>query len=289
MNISIQEEDLQSSPLQQVNLAFDPIDHLKTEMVNIGNGIQVGGKNIVFMSGPCAVESRDQVRRAAQAISAVGGRVIRGGAYKPRTSPDSFQGLGLPGLKMLRAAADEFGLLVISEALSVKNVPLLAEFADIIQIGSRNMQHYPLLWEVGQLDKPVLLKRGYMATIHEWLSAADHISSRGNENIILCERGIRTFETATRNTLDCNAIALLKQTSHYPVVADPSHATGIRSLVLPAALSAVAAGADGLLVEFHPDPDKALSDKEQSLPLSDLPNFIKKVNNLAKAVGRTLS
>ncbi len=288
MNLPTIEKDLTSNYLQQAGSAYEPSGIVKTKTINIDNNLLLGGEKIILMAGPCAVESYDRVRAAAQAIAAIGGRVIRGGAFKPRTSPNSFQGLGLPGLEMLREAADEFGLLVVSEALSVENVTLLAEFADIIQIGSRNMQHYPLLWEVGQLDKPILLKRGFMSTIKEWLSAADHVASRGNENILLCERGIRTFETATRNTLDCNAIALLKQISHYPIVADPSHATGLRNLVLPAALSAVAAGADGLLVEFHPDPDSALSDSQQSLPLSSLPNFYQQVGRVAQAVDRAL-
>jgi 3-deoxy-7-phosphoheptulonate synthase len=259
-----------------------------TKPLQLDGGLIVGGDSIIMMAGPCAVENYDQVRITAEAIANAGGKIIRGGAFKPRTSPHSFQGLGMEGLEILRAVADEFGLLVISEALGVEHVELVAEFADIIQIGSRNMQHYPLLWSVGKLNKPVLLKRGFMSTIDEWLSAAEHISSRGNQQILLCERGIRTFETATRNTLDSNAIALVKQESPYPVLADPSHATGRRDLVLPAALSAIAAGADGLLVEFHPHPADALSDGEQSLPVSSLPNFYLKVGKVAAAVGRKL-
>ncbi len=259
-----------------------------THPLELGSGVIIGGKDVILMAGPCSVESSEQVRRTAKAIAEVGGRVIRGGAFKPRTSPHSFQGLGLQGLEMLRKAADEFDLLVISEALSIEHVEMVAEFADIIQIGSRNMQHYPLLWRVGELDKPVLLKRGFMSTIDEWLSAAEHISTRGNKRIVLCERGIRTFETATRNTLDSNAIALVKQISPYPVIADPSHATGRRSLVIPAAQSAVAAGADGLLVEFHPNPDEALSDGPQSLPITALPHFYQRIRSVAGAVGRTL-
>jgi 3-deoxy-7-phosphoheptulonate synthase len=191
-------------------------------------------------------------------------------------------------LEILRAVADEFGLLVITEALAVENVPLVAEYADIIQIGSRNMQHFPLLWAAGETELPVLLKRGYMATVHEWILAAEHIASRGNERIILCERGIRTFEPATRNTLDTNAIALVKRETHFPVIGDPSHATGRADLVLPAALAAVAAGADGLLVEFHPNPAEALSDKEQALPLSELPHFRENVKRIAAALDRGL-
>jgi len=254
----------------------------------VGADLAIGESRIVTMSGPCSVESYTQMRATAETIAHAGGKVLRGGAFKPRKSPYSFQGLGLAGLEILRAVADEFGLLVITEALSVEHVPLVAKHADIIQIGSRNMQHYPLLWSVGELDKPVVLKRGFVSTIDEWLNAADHISSRGNERILLCERGIRTFETATRNTLDTNAIALVKQISPYPVLADPSHATGRVDLVLPAARSAIAAGADGILLEIHPDPENALSDGEQSLPIKDLTDFYHQVGAIANAMGRDL-
>lgn len=260
-----------------------------TKPVNITSQFAVGSSNVVLMAGPCSVESYAQTRAAAEAVARVGGHVLRGGAFKPRTSPDSFQGLGQEGLEILRDVADEFGLLVITEALAVEHVPLVARYADIIQLGSRNMQHYPLLWAVGELEKPVLLKRGFMSTIDEWLKAAEHISSRGNHNIILCERGIRTFETATRNTLDTNAIALAKQLSPYPVIADPSHATGRADLVLPAARAAIAAGADGLLVEFHPDPANALSDGQQSLPLTMLPYFVEEVGKITAIFGRTFT
>jgi 3-deoxy-7-phosphoheptulonate synthase len=256
--------------------------------VAIAPDVLVGGRDVVLIAGPCSVETYEQTRAVAAAVAAAGGRVLRGGAFKPRTSPDSFQGLGREGLEILRAVADEFGLLVVTEALGVEHVPLVAEYADVVQIGSRNMQHYPLLWAVGELDKPVLLKRGFMSTIDEWLRAADHVTSRGNERIILCERGIRTFETSTRNTLDVNAIALARSLAPYPVVADPSHATGRADLVLPAARAAVAAGADGLLVEFHPDPAAAWSDGEQSLPLSALPRFRDEVGRVARALGRDL-
>jgi len=215
-------------------------------------------------------------------------RILRGGAFKPRTSPNAFQGLGLEGLKILRKVANEFGMLVITEALGVEQLPLVLEYADILQVGSRNMQHYPLLWAVGKTEKPVLLKRGFMATIQEWLLAAEHISQHGNQRIILCERGIRTFESATRNTLDTNAIALVKQTSRFPVIGDPSHATGRIDLVLPASRAALAAGADGLIVEVHPDPGQALSDGEQSLPLTVLPRYFESLRRIAKAMERTL-
>lgn len=261
---------------------------ISTIPVDIGSGLLIGDRQVIMMAGPCSVESYDQTRRSAEAIARAGGHVLRGGAYKPRTSPDTFQGLGRPGLEILRSVADEFNLLVITEALAVEHVPIVAEMADIIQIGSRNMQHYPLLWAAGELDKPVLLKRGYMATVAEWLAAADHIERRGNQRILLCERGIRTFDPATRNTMDTNAVALAKQISPYPVIADPSHATGRSDLVIPISRAAVAAGADGLLVEFHPDPQSALSDGAQSLPLSMLPVFYAQVSPIATACDREL-
>lgn len=260
-----------------------------TKPVHITSHCAVGSSDVVLMAGPCSVESYAQTRAAAEAVARVGGRILRGGAFKPRTSPHSFQGLGQEGLEILRDVADEFGLLVITEALAVEHVPLVARYADIIQLGSRNMQHYPLLWAVGELETPILLKRGFMSTIDEWLKAAEHISSRGNTNIMLCERGIRTFETATRNTLDVNGIALAKQLSPYPVIADPSHATGRADLVLPAARAAVAAGADGLLVEFHPDPANALSDGQQSLPLTMLLNFVEEVGKITAVFGRSFT
>ena len=241
---------------------------------------------VVVMAGPCAVESYAQTRAVAAEMARLGLRVLRGGAFKPRTSPDSFQGLGVEGLQILRAVADEFGLLGITEALGGEQGPLGGGYADIIQIGSRNMQHYPLLWAAGETDKPVLLKRGFMSTVREWLLAAEHIARRGNERIMLCERGIRTFETATRNTLDVSAIALVKQEAPWPVIGDPSHATGRADLVLPAALAAVAAGADGLLVEVHPNPPEALSDGPQSLRVEDLAGLVEAVARVGAAVGR---
>ena len=257
-----------------------------TNAVDVGKGVKIGGDDVVLMAGPCSVESYEQTRAAAAALHAQGLKILRGGAYKPRTSPHSFQGLGVEGLEILRAVADEFDLLVVTEAMAVDQVKLVAEYADIIQIGSRNMQNYPLLWEVGDCGKPVLLKRGFMSTIAEWMASVEHITSRGNEKIILCERGIRTFETATRNTLDTNAIALLKQTTPFPVIGDPSHATGIANLVLPAARSSIVAGADGLIVEFHPNPVEALSDKDQALPLDSLGYFTDEIRKLANLYGR---
>lgn len=260
-----------------------------TRAVQVDADLAIGGQAVISMNGPCAVESYEQTRAVAEAVARAGGRVLRGGAYKPRTSPYSFQGLGREGLEILRQVGDEFGLLIVSEALGIDQVPLVAQYADIIQIGSRNMQHYPLLWAVGETEMPILLKRGFMATIDEWLQAAEHIISRGNERIILCERGIRTFETATRNTLDVSAIALIKQTTPFPVVADPSHATGRVDLVMAAARAAVAAGADGLLVEFHPNPTEALSDGDQALPLEAMDDLMSSVARVASAVGRTLT
>lgn len=268
--------------------AADRPETSQTRPVNIGSGLVVGGHDVVLMAGPCSVESYEQTRIVAQEVSRMGGRVLRGGAFKPRTSPYSFQGLGQEGLEILRAVADEFDLYVVTEALGVEQLPLVAKYSDIIQIGSRNMQHYPLLWAVGEMDKPVLLKRGFMSTVDEWLKATEHIISRGNERIILCERGIRTFEIATRNTLDVNAVALIKQTTPFPILADPSHGTGRADLVMAGARAAVAAGADGLLVEFHHNPSEALSDAEQALPLSALPRFRGGIEAIARAMGRQL-
>ncbi|MBW7958199.1 MAG: 3-deoxy-7-phosphoheptulonate synthase [Candidatus Promineofilum sp.] len=259
-----------------------------TQAVTIGQGVMVGGPTITLMAGPCSVENYEQTRLVAAEIARLGGRVLRGGAYKPRTSPHSFQGLGREGLEILRTVADEFGLLVITEALGVENLSEVIEFTDIIQIGSRNMQHYPLLWAVGEADKPILLKRGFMSTIDEWLKAAEHVISRGNDRIILCERGIRTFETATRNTLDVNAIALIKQTTSFPIMADPSHATGRADLVMAGARAAIAAGADGLLVEFHHNPAEALSDGDQALPLVTMAQFREEAERIGQAMGRNI-
>ena len=240
------------------------------------------------MAGPCSVESYEQTYAIAKSVSKLGLHVMRGGAFKPRTSPNAFQGLGLDGLKILRDVADEFNLLVISEALGVEQLPHVAKYSDIIQIGSRNMQHFPLLWAAGEQPKPILLKRGFMSTIQEWLAAAEHISSRGNQKIILCERGIRSFDSSTRNVLDVNAIAQIKSTTNFPIVADPSHATGRADLVPAASRASLAAGADGLLVEVHPNPKEALSDGDQSLPLESFPAFVEDIRRIANAMGRNL-
>jgi 3-deoxy-7-phosphoheptulonate synthase len=261
----------------------------QTRPVLASREISYGGQDVVLMAGPCAVESYDQFYTIASALNDLGVRVLRGGAFKPRTSPHSFQGLGTEGLEIMRTVADEFGMLVISEALGVENLPDVMDKVDIIQIGSRNMQHYPLLWAVGETNKPVMLKRGYMSRIEEWLAAAEHISSRGNTNILLCERGVRGFDPLTRNILDTSAIALAKQLSPYPVIGDPSHATGRTDLVLPAARAAVAAGADGLIIETHPEPRRALSDGDQAIPLSEFAALMDSVRAVAGALGRGLT
>ncbi len=262
---------------------------IHTNPVRLAEGLEIGGHALVLMAGPCSVESYEQTLAAAKAVSMAGGRVLRGGAFKPRTSPHSFQGLGLEGLRILRQAADEFGLLVITEALGVEHIPIVAEYADIIQIGSRNMQHFPLLWAAGETKMPVLLKRGFMSTFTEWLLAAEHLISRGNDRIILCERGIRTFGDETRNTLDTNAIALARLESPFPVIGDPSHATGRADLVLPAARASLAAGADGLLVEIHPEPTLALSDGDQALRPEELSLLSEEIARLAPALGRSFN
>ncbi|SPF39648.1 Phospho-2-dehydro-3-deoxyheptonate aldolase (fragment) [Candidatus Sulfotelmatobacter kueseliae] len=227
--------------------------------------IEIGGADFVVIAGPCAVESEDQLLRTAEAVAAAGARLLRGGAYKPRSSPYSFQGLGVDGLKILRKAREETGLAIVTEVMSEEDVSLIAEYADIMQVGTRSMDNYALLEALGRCGRPVLLKRGMTATLEELLCSAQILAAAGNPDVILCERGIRTFETATRNTLDIAAVPVLKTVSHLPVIVDPSHATGVRSLVPVLARAAVVVGADGLLVEVHPDPDQALSDGEQSL------------------------
>ncbi len=259
-----------------------------TNTLSLSNDLTIGGDELLLMAGPCSVESYEQTYAVAKSMHALGLRVLRGGAFKPRTSPNAFQGLGLEGLKILRQIADEFDMLVISEALGVEQLPLVAEYSDIIQIGSRNMQHFPLLWAAGEQPKPILLKRGFMSTISEWLAAAEHIASRGNQKIILCERGIRSFDSSTRNVLDVSAIAQIKLSTQFPIIADPSHATGRVDLVPAAGRAAIAAGADGLLVEVHPNPKEALSDGAQSLPLESFPAFVDDMRRIAAAMGRRL-
>jgi 3-deoxy-7-phosphoheptulonate synthase len=252
-------------------------------------GIKIGGNSIIVIAGPCAVESRDQLLIAARQVKNAGGHIIRGGAFKPRTSPYSFQGLEEEGLKILREASLETGLPVVTEVIDEQSLQLALNYVDIIQIGARNMQNFRLLKAAGQIDKPILLKRGMSATIEEWLMAAEYIMSEGNGNVILCERGIRTFETSTRNTLDLSAVPLVKRLSHLPVIVDPSHATGDRGLVLPMSLAAVASGADGLIIEMHPEPAKALSDGPQSLTPEDLDHLMIQLEKIAPAVSRQIS
>ncbi len=246
-------------------------------------GTIIGGGSVVVMAGPCAVESRESILAIAQDVKAAGAAMLRGGAFKPRTSPYSFRGLGEEGLKYLAEASNLTGLPVITEVMTRKDVPLVAQYADILQIGARNMQNFALLEAVGEIDKPVFLKRGLMATIKELLLSAEYILARGNPQVILCERGIRTFEKETRNTLDISAVPLLKQHSHLPVFVDPSHAVGKRELVPAVALAAVAAGADGLMIEVHPDPDKALSDGRQSLTPAVFGRLMSQVEKVATA------
>jgi 3-deoxy-7-phosphoheptulonate synthase len=252
------------------------------------NGVEIGGNRVIMMAGPCSVENRDQIEQAAEIVARGGAQIIRGGAFKPRSSPYSFQGLGEEGLRMLREAADRHKLLVVSEVMDQTQIPLLATYADILQVGARNMQNFNLLRQLGELRKPVLLKRGISATIEELLLSAEYILAGGNYDVILCERGIRTFENATRNTMDISAIPVVKSLSHLPIVADPSHGTGRRDKVLPMARAAVAAGADGLLVEVHPDPDHALSDGAQSLRPQQFVELMDQLRIIAKAVDRSV-
>jgi 3-deoxy-7-phosphoheptulonate synthase len=252
------------------------------------NGVSIGGKQLVLMAGPCAVENREQLLETARAVKAAGAQILRGGAFKPRTSPYSFQGLGEEGLRLLAEAREATGLLVVTEVVEPQLVPLVAGYAEILQIGARNMQNYALLHAAGESQRPVLLKRGLMSTVEEMLMAAEYILSHGNNRVMLCERGIRTFETYTRNTMDINAVPLLKQLSHLPVIADPSHGTGKWELVAPVSRAAVAAGADGLIIEVHPRPEEALSDGAQSLKPSRFAELVESLRPVAEAVGRTL-
>jgi 3-deoxy-7-phosphoheptulonate synthase len=257
----------------------------KDTVVKVGEHVRIGGGTFTVMAGPCAVESLGQTMECAKKICKTGAGVLRGGAFKPRTSPYAFQGLGKEGLQILAQARKETGLPVITEVMTVEDVPLVAEYADILQIGARNSQNFNLLDAAGRQPKPVLLKRGLSGTIEELLLSAEYILSRGNPNVILCERGIRTYEKATRNTLDISAVPVLKSLSHLPVVIDPSHATGLRHLVAPLAKAAVAVGADGVLIEVHPHPEKALCDGPQSLTPEMFETLVQELRPIAKAVG----
>jgi len=270
-------------PFKLASRDFHPQD-----TVVLVNGVSIGDHQVVVMAGPCAVESRDQLLETARAVKKAGALVLRGGAFKPRTSPYSFQGLGEEGLRLLAEARDETGLPIVTEVMDPQEMPLVTTYADILQVGARNMQNYVLLHAVGEAQRPVLLKRGMMSTIEELLMAAEYILSHGNDRVILCERGIRTFETYTRNTLDISAVPLLKQLSHLPVVVDPSHGTGKWELVEPVSRAAVAAGADGLLIEVHHHPEEALSDGAQSLKPARFAALMRGLQPVAEAVGRTL-
>jgi 3-deoxy-7-phosphoheptulonate synthase len=251
-------------------------------------GITIGGKELAIMAGPCAIENEEQIFTIAGELSKRGVKILRGGAFKPRTSPYSFQGLGEEGLKLMSRAAREFGLSIITEVMSVEQVDLVAEYADILQVGARNMQNFMLLKELGRIKKPVMLKRGMSATIEELLLSAEHILSNGNRQVILCERGIRTFETYTRNTLDLSAVPSLKELSHLPVIVDPSHGTGRWKLVGPMAKSAIVAGADGLMIEVHPNPKAALSDGAQTLNFKNFSQLLKEMSAIANVTGREI-
>lgn len=259
--------------------------HPEATVIDLGN-VKIGGNSFVVMAGPCAVESHEQMMETAEAVLAGGAQILRGGAYKPRTSPYSFQGLEVEGLKYMAEARKKTGLKVISEVTSEAAIESAVDYIDILQIGARNMQNFELLKAAGRTKLPVLLKRGMSATIDEWLNAAEYIMSEGNENVILCERGIRTYETSTRNTLDLSAVPVIKSKSHLPIIVDPSHATGIRDYVAPLAKAAVAAGADGLMVEVHPNPAIALSDGPQSLNPSDFKTLCDEIRPFVELMGR---
>jgi 3-deoxy-7-phosphoheptulonate synthase len=280
----VDEVVLISKPFKLSSREFQPVD---TE-IRVG-GVTIGGNQVVVIAGPCAAETREQVMSTARAVKAAGATVLRGGAFKPSTSPYSFRGLGEGGLKLLAEAKEETGLPLITEVLAPDEVELVSRYADILQVGARNMQNFILLDEVGRTQKPVMVKRGMSATIQEWLLAVEYIMAQGNRQVILCERGIRTFETYTRNTMDISAIPLLHKLSHLPVIADPSHGTGKWYLVAPMALAAVAAGANGLMIEVHPYPDNALKDGAQSLTFEHFDELMKQLAPVAAAVGRSVA
>jgi 3-deoxy-7-phosphoheptulonate synthase len=273
-----------SAPYKLASRHFRP----EGSVIQLGKGVTVGGEQVVMMAGPCSVESAEQIETVAAFVAEHGARVLRGGAFKPRTSPYSFQGLGKKGLELMRAAADRNGLLVVSEVMDQTQLPLMMDYVDVLQVGARNMQNYNLLREVGKVSKPVLLKRGISATLEELLLSAEYIMAGGNYDVILCERGIRTFESYTRNTLDVSAIPVVKKLSHLPIIVDPSHGTGRRDKVPPMARAAVAAGADGLLIEVHNDPEKALSDGAQSLYPAQFEQLMKELRGIAPVVGRSM-
>ena len=272
-----------SEPFKKANKKFHPVD----SVIEIGD-VKIGGGNFAVIAGPCSVETKEQMEETAAAVKAAGAKLMRGGAYKPRTSPYAFQGLEKKGLELLQAARAHTGLPIVSEIVSPKHIEMFEMCVDVVQIGARNMQNFDLLKEVGKTNKPILLKRGLSSTIEEWLMSAEYIMSRGNNNVILCERGIRTFEKYTRNTLDLSAVVAVKQLSHLPVVVDPSHATGRSDMVEPMALAAVAAGADGLLIEVHNNPAKALCDGPQSLTPEVFSGLMTKVKAMLELTGKTM-
>jgi 3-deoxy-7-phosphoheptulonate synthase len=280
----VQEVHRISSPYKLAGRSFRP----EGTVVKLGNGVSIGGNEIVAMAGPCSVESREQIFTTAEAVAKAGAKVLRGGAFKPRSSPYSFQGHGEEALKLLREAGDNFNLLVISEVMEISQIPLMTPYVDILQVGARNMQNFNLLRELGKVRKPVLLKRGIAATFEELLLSAEYVMSGGNYDVILCERGIRTFETYTRNTMDISAIPIIHKLSHLPMTADPSHGTGRRDKVAPMARASVAAGADALLIEVHCNPDKAMSDGAQSLFPEQFSKLMDELRMIAPAVGRKI-
>ncbi len=261
--------------------------HPENKVITV-DGVKIGGSEVVVMAGPCSVESKEQIIETAKAVKKAGAKILRGGAFKPRTSPYSFQGLGEEGLKLLKKAKEETGMPIITEVMDTRNVALICKYADILQIGARNMQNYDLLKEVGKCKHPVLLKRGLSATITEWLMSAEYIMSEGNHNVILCERGIRTFETLTRYTLDLNAVPAVKELTHLPVIVDPSHGTGKYTLVSPMSKAAIAAGADGLLIEVHQNPEKSVSDADQTISTKRFEKLMKELKLIANAIGRKI-
>jgi len=272
-----------SEPYKLVGRTFKSAD----TVVELG-GVKVGGPEVIVMAGPCSVETREQVGTVARAVLAAGARVLRGGAFKPRTSPYSFQGHGEEALRWMREVADELGLAIVSEVMDLRTIEMMLRYVDCLQVGARNMQNFDLLKELGRVRRPVLLKRGMSATIEEWLLSAEYLLAGGNQQVILCERGIRTFENATRNTLDISAIPVVKKRSHLPILVDPSHGTGRRDKVIPMARAAIAAGADGLLIEVHDNPEKALSDGAQSLYPHQFETLMGELRVIAPVVGRSL-
>ena len=274
-----------SSPYKLAGRSFRP----EGTQIRFSNGVVIGGNQVILMAGPCSVESREQILTSAKQVKATGAQFLRGGAFKPRSSPYSFQGMGLEGLKLLQDVGKETGLLVITEVMEISQIEMMLPYIDCFQVGARNMQNFNLLRELGHVRKPVLLKRGIAATIEEVLLSAEYILSGGNYDLILCERGVRTFETYTRNTMDISAIPVLKKLTHLPVFGDPSHGVGIREFVPAMAMASLAAGADGLLMEMHPNPDKAMSDGAQSLYPAQLEELVGKLRGIAQVVGRTVA